>query len=227
MNGTLRLILFDVDGTLVDSQDDIVGSMTLSFEALGLTSPKRSEIVDIIGLSLETAVIRLMPGLAEPLYENLVIGYKAAYKGLRAHNGTTLSSPLYPNARVVLQSLWAKSDYLLGVATGKSRRGLDILLEEHGLSDYFLTVQCADLHPSKPHPAMLQAALAETGVEAKNAVMIGDTQFDMEMAGAAGLHAIGVTWGYHDVQRLGRADHIANDFAQIPLILKTLWQDAA
>jgi phosphoglycolate phosphatase len=115
----------------------------------------------------------------------------------------------------------------LGVATGKSRRGLDILLDKHGLRDYFITAQCADVHPSKPHPAMLQAALAETGIAAKNAVMIGDTQFDMEMAGAAGVHAIGVTWGYHEVDRLVCADYIANDFVQIPSILNTLWQDAA
>ena len=96
MSGPLRLILFDVDGTLVDSQDDIVRAMELSFEALGLTPPKRLDITGIIGLSLEIAVVRLMPGLAEPLYEDLVAGYKTVYQGLRAFNGTPQSSPLFP-----------------------------------------------------------------------------------------------------------------------------------
>ena len=114
MSGPLRLILFDVDGTLVDSQDDIVRAMELSFEALGLTPPKRLDITGIIGLSLEIAVVRLMPGLAEPLYEDLVAEYKTAYKGLRAFNVTPQSSLLYPKTRDLLQSLWARPEYLLG-----------------------------------------------------------------------------------------------------------------
>ena len=155
--------------------------------------------------------------------------YKTAYKGLRAFNGTpTVFHHFIPKPRDVLQSLWARPEYLLGVATGKSRRGLDILLDKHGLRDHFITAQCADVHPSKPHPAMLQAALAETGIAAKNAVMIGDTQFDMEMAGAAGVHAIGVTWG---LSRGGSACVCRFTspmiFAQIPSILTTLWQEAA
>jgi len=146
---------------------------------------------------------------------------------LRAENGAARSSPLFANARSVLHSAWDRPQVLLGVATAKSRRGLDDFLNAHKLSDYFVTVQCADEHPSKPHPTMARAALAETGVAARNAVMIGDTQFDMEMAAAAGLHAIGVTRGYHGVDRLIAADHIANDFSQIPDILDTLWQEAA
>jgi phosphoglycolate phosphatase len=187
-----RLIVFDVDGTLVDSQNDIVRSMTLSFEALGLDAPDRSRIVGIIGLSLEIAVAQLAPDLSSKMYDALVEGYKSAYTSLRAQNGSTLSSPLYPNAHRVLQGLHDTPQYLLGVATGKSRRGLDVLLHEHDLADFFVTLQTADTHPSKPHPAMLQAALADAGIEAQNAVMIGDTQFDLEMAQAAGLYSIGV-----------------------------------
>ena len=187
-----RLIVFDVDGTLVDSQNDIVRSMTLSFEALGLDAPDRSRIVGIIGLSLEIAVAQLAPDLSSKMYDALVEGYKSAYTSLRAQNGSTLSSPLYPNAHRVLQGLHDTPQYLLGVATGKSRRGLDVLLHGHDLADFFVTLQTADTHPSKPHPAMLQAALADAGIEAQNAVMIGDTQFDLEMAQAAGLYSIGV-----------------------------------
>jgi phosphoglycolate phosphatase len=218
-----RLIVFDVDGTLVDSQNDIVRSMTLSFEALGLDAPDRSRIVGIIGLSLEIAVAQLAPDLSSKMYDALVEGYKSAYTSLRAQNGSTLSSPLYPNAHRVLQGLHDTPQYLLGVATGKSRRGLDVLLHEHDLADFFVTLQTADTHPSKPHPAMLQAALADAGIEAQNAVMIGDTQFDLEMAQAAGLYSIGVIWGYHVSSRLATADHLAADFLQIPTLLTEIW----
>ena len=218
-----RLIVFDVDGTLVDSQNDIVRSMTLSFEALGLDAPDRSRIVGIIGVSLEIAVAQLAPDLSSKMYDALVEGYKSAYTSLRAQNGSTLSSPLYPNAHRVLQGLHDTPQYLLGVATGKSRRGLDVLLHEHDLADFFVTLQTADTHPSKPHPAMLQAALADAGIEAQNAVMIGDTQFDLEMAQAAGLYSIGVIWGYHVSSRLATADHLAADFLQIPTLLTEIW----
>jgi phosphoglycolate phosphatase len=218
-----RLIVFDVDGTLVDSQNDIVRSMTLSFEALGLDAPDRSRIVGIIGVSLEIAVAQLAPDLSSKMYDALVEGYKSAYTSLRAQNGSTLSSPLYPNAHRVLQGLHDTPQYLLGVATGKSRRGLDVLLHEHDLADFFVTLQTADTHPSKPHPAMLQAALADAGIEAQNAVMIGDTQFDLGMAQAAGLYSIGVIWGYHVSSRLATADHLAADFLQIPTLLTEIW----
>ena len=200
MSGPLRFILFGVDGTLVDSQNAIVRAVALSFKALGLTAP---------------------------LYEDFFARYKSAFAGLRAENGAAQSPPIFANARAVLHSVWGRPQVLLSVATGKSRRGLDDVLNAHKLSDYFVTVQCADDHPSKSHPAMTRAALAETGVAERNAVMIGDTQFDMEMAAAAGLHAIGVTRGYHGVDRLMAADHIVNDFNQIPDILDALWQEAA
>ena len=218
-----RLIMVDVDGTLVDSQNDIVRSMTLTFEALGLDAPDRSRIVGIIGLSLEIAVAQLAPDLSFKMYDALVEGYKSAYTSLRARNGSTLSSPLYPNARRVLQGLHDTPQYLLGVATGKSRRGLDVLLHEHDLAHFFVTLQTADTHPSKPDPAMLQAALDEAGIEAQNAVMIGDTQFDLGMAQAAGLYSIGVIWGYHVSSRLATADHLAADFLQIPTLLTEIW----
>jgi phosphoglycolate phosphatase len=157
------------------------------------------------------------------MYAALVEGYKSAYTILRAQNGSTLTSPLYPNARQVLQSLHDAPQYLLGVATGKSRRGLDVLLCEHDLAHFFVTLQTADTHPSKPHPGMLQAALDEASIEAQNAVMIGDTQFDLEMAQAAGLHSIGVIWGYHENSRLAAADQLATDFLQIPTLLTEIW----
>jgi phosphoglycolate phosphatase len=121
----------------------------------------------------------------------------------------------------------AQPETLLGVATGKSRRGLDKLFEAHDLARYFVTCQVSDHHPSKPHPAMLQAALSETGVEGRDAVMIGDTTYDRDMALAAGVPFIGVSWGYHDVDALTGAAAILRDFRELPGILTNIWEAAA
>lgn len=223
MGAPLRLVIFDVDGTLVDSQRDIVAAMTRAFEGDGLRAPAASDILGIVGLSLPVAVERLVPDAPTALRDRLVEGYKAAYIGIRAEVGAAQSSPLYPGARDVLEALHAVPDVLLGVATGKSKRGLDKLMEAHELDHFFVTQQVADFHPSKPHPSMLLQAMAEAGVDAGDTVMIGDTSFDMEMADAAGVHAIGVDWGYHPVSALGKATHILDEFARLPGVLERLW----
>ncbi|MEZ5676487.1 MAG: HAD-IA family hydrolase [Thalassovita sp.] len=224
MSKPLRLIVFDVDGTLVDSQADIVASMTTAFQGAGVPVPDRAAILSIVGLSLDVAIPQLAPGLRDETYAAMVQGYKTAYMQLRAAQGTQQSSPLYPGIRSVLDGLQAVPEYLLGVATGKSRRGLDALLAGHGMERLFLTQQVADHHPSKPHPAMLLAALAETGVDADQAVMIGDTEFDMSMARAAGMRAIGVSWGYHTADRLAGADVLVHRTGDLPQAIAGLWE---
>ncbi|WP_235856062.1 HAD-IA family hydrolase [Mesobaculum littorinae] len=208
------LVIFDVDGTLVDSQAHIVQAMAAAFLAEGLTPPSRAQTLSIVGLSLPQAVGLLAAGLDAAQLDSLVEGYKDAYAGLRATVGSVDSSPLYPGARATLDHLAAQDHVLLGVATGKSRRGLAQVIEAHGLEGYFLTLQCADDHPSKPHPAMIAAALAETGVAAARAAMVGDTSYDMEMARAAGVMPLGVAWGYHpEVQlRAAGAAQVLPDF---------------
>ena len=125
-------------------------------------------------------------------------------------------APLYPGARDCLDALRPRDDLLLGVATGKSRRGLDAMIEHHDLRGYFVSLRTADTHPSKPHPEMLLAACADAGVDPSEAVMIGDTEFDMDMARAAGTAAIGVGWGYHPAEALERMDvPVAKDFADL------------
>ncbi|CUH67067.1 Phosphoglycolate phosphatase [Thalassovita gelatinovora] len=225
MSDALRLILFDVDGTLVDSQGDIVASMTSAFASEGMAVPKRDAILGIVGLSLDVAIPKLVPGLDAAVYARLVDAYKAAYMALRGAQGSQISSPLYPHIRAVLDQLSAVDHYLLGVATGKSRRGLDALLAGHGMEHLFLTQQVADHHPSKPHPAMILAALSETGVAAQNAVMIGDTSFDMDMARAAGVRALAVGWGYHRAEDLvGRADDVIYDARALPGAIERIWE---
>lgn len=221
------LVIFDVDGTLVDSQGDILAAMAAAFEAVGVRLPQRAELLGIVGLSLNVAMARLVPALEDVDHERMVGAYKAAYMDLRATAGVAQSSPLYPGALAALQLLHDRDDVLLGIATGKSKRGLDKLIEGHGLEGMFQTQQCADFHPSKPHPSMLLAALSETGIAAERAVMVGDTSFDMDMAHAAGIAGVGVGWGYHDRQRLTRAGQVIDSFDALPAALDLIWGVAA
>jgi phosphoglycolate phosphatase len=129
--------------------------------------------------------------------------YKAAFGDLRRDKAH--QEPLYPGIRETLHALAKEQDVLLGIATGKSRRGLSAVLEREGLTDLFITLQTADTHPSKPHPAMLHAAMAEAGADPTRTVMIGDTTFDIGMARDAGARAIGAGWGYHPPEALAAA----------------------
>jgi phosphoglycolate phosphatase len=221
----VKLIIFDVDGTLVDSQDLIVAAQRESFRAHGLAPPTRERSLSIVGLSLVEAMRVLAPnGPAESLAE----GYKAAFHRLRAN--PAYREPLFPGAAELLGELSRRDDVLLGIATGKSRRGVAHLLQRHGWERVFATIQTADDHPSKPDPAMLEQALAETGVEPRDSVMVGDSTFDMAMARAAGIGAIGVAWGYHrpDALRETGAEAIMGSYRELrdhlhrTLLAKTL-----
>lgn len=218
---TRRLVIFDVDGTLVDSQAHIVGAMTRAFTAQGLAPLPRETVLSIVGLSLPQAVARLLPDAAPALCGAVVESYKDSFAMLRAQD----ASPLYPGARETLEALRARDDVLLGVATGKSRRGLDHLMAAHGLQGWFVTCQVADDHPSKPHPSMLLTALDETGASADGAVMIGDTVFDIEMGRAAGVRTLGVSWGYHPVAALEQAgaDRVIHGFEALIPALDAGW----
>ncbi|WP_420395975.1 HAD-IA family hydrolase [Nioella sp.] len=221
---TLKLVIFDVDGTLIDSQAHIVGAMTAAFEGVGLTPPMREETLSIVGLSLPVAIDRLMPEADAALQSALVEGYKGGFMRMRVEGGAALS-PFYPGAREALDRLAARDDLLLGIATGKSRRGMDHLMEIHGLRRLFQTVQVADDHPSKPNPSMIQACLSETGVDTTHAVILGDTVFDMEMGRNAGIPAIGVEWGYHPAENLVTAGamKVLTHFDQLDNALNEIW----
>ena len=223
----LRLVIFDVDGTLVDSQADIIAAMSEAFTRADAPAPTRDDILGIVGLSLEVAIPKLAPDLDPATHTQMVGWYKDAYVALRAKVGAAQSSPLYPHVRDTLDLLHAQPETLLGVATGKSRRGLDKLLEGHALTHHFITQQVSDFHPSKPHPAMLHAALSETGLDPKEAVMIGDTVFDMDMSKSAGIPFIGVSWGYHRAHQLTDAIAVLDDIRDLPGILSTHWRHAS
>ncbi|MBK1636812.1 HAD-IA family hydrolase [Rhodovulum adriaticum] len=221
----LKLVVFDVDGTLVDSQDMIVRSVSEAFAGLDLPVPDRAAILSIVGLSLPQAFARLAPDLSPAGLEAAATAYRQSFFAQRQADGAG-AAVLYPGARAALDGLRARDEVLMGVATGKARRGLVHVIDTHGLHGYFQTTQTADDHPSKPHPSMLQAALAETGLDPRDAVMIGDTSFDIEMGRAAGYRTVGVAWGYHPVEALhtAGADRVIGDFAALDAVLSEMWE---
>lgn len=197
-----KLAIFDCDGTLVDGQAGVIGAMEAAFAACALPLPERQQVRRIVGLSLPQALRLLAPDTDEAQRAELDAAYRHAFRAAR--EAGTLVEPLYDGIAELLAALRA-GGWTLGVATGKSARGLDHCLAMHGLSAQFATLQTADAHPSKPHPSMIEQALAETLVPASRAVMIGDTQYDIAMAVTAGVRAVGVDWGYHSADELREA----------------------
>ena len=189
-----RLAIFDCDGTLVDSQHNICLAMERCFVAAGLEPPTRERTRAVVGLSLVEAMRALLPESEVEFHASLAEDYKRAFQAMRARG--LAEEPLYEGVRELIDRLDAEG-WLLGIATGKSDRGVALCLEHHGLAGRFITLQTADRHPSKPHPSMLETAMAEAGALPGDTVMIGDTAYDIEMAVAAGTRAIGVAWGYH------------------------------
>ena len=216
---TVRLALFDCDGTLVDGQAGVCNAMEAAFADAGLPAPDRHRVRRIVGLSLPQAIRLLIPDSDEHQITAIDAAYRARFRAAR--EAGLLVEPLYDGIAELITNLSA-AGWVLGVATGKSQRGLEHCLAMHGLTKYFATLQTADHHPSKPHPAMIAAALAETGAAPEHTVMIGDTVFDMAMAEAAGVRALGVDWGYHTAAELlgAGAAAVAANPAQLEELLQ-------
>ena len=201
-----RLVVFDCDGTLVDGQAAICQTMEAAFASTGLVAPERNMVRRMVGLSLPYALRELAPDASDEQRHAVVEAYKTGFRDLRLSGA--LREPLYDGIAGLIDELSGEG-WQLAVATGKSDRGLQACLDTHGIRHRFVSLQTADRHPSKPHPAMLEAALFEAAVQPGDAVMIGDTSFDMEMAVAAGVRAIGVAWGYHEAHELREAGAVA------------------
>lgn len=198
-----RLAIFDCDGTLVDSQINICRAVELAFADASVSVPPRDAIRGIIGLSLVEAMQALLPDASAADHHVLAAAYKERFVAMRA-SGALDEEPLFDGIGELVVRL-ADDGWLLGVATGKSDRGLAHVLATHGLAHHFVTLQTADRHPSKPHPSMIHAAIDEADADPARTVMIGDTTYDVMMAVNAGVRAIGVGWGYHAPDELAEA----------------------
>jgi phosphoglycolate phosphatase len=201
-----RLAIFDCDGTLVDSGATIFDALSASFAKHGRVAPSPDESRRVIGLSLVEAMAVLAPDADQSEHVELAETYKRCFS--EARQAGRVEEPLFAGMAEVVHALEEKG-WLLAVATGKSDRGLNFCLDAHGMRERFVSLQTADRHPSKPHPSMVETAMAEAGAAPETTVVIGDTVFDIEMARAAGAAAIGVGWGYHDGAELLAAGALA------------------
>ena len=193
------LAIFDLDGTLVDSQHMIVAGMTAAYLAEGQSAPSPEAIRRIIPLTLERAVTVLSPDLPPPLIGRIVAGYRTNFGRLAA--APQPAAPLFEGAKETLQRL-KQAGYLLAIATGKGRRGLDQVLAMHDLAEHFVSLQTADRAAGKPHPEMVLNAMAEAGAAPEETLVIGDTTYDIHMARAAQVRPLAVAWGYHPLSEL-------------------------
>lgn len=198
-----ELIVFDWDGTLMDSEATIVRCLRQAAADLGHAVPDEAQARDVIGLGLHQAVARLFPEADETQVNVLANRYRRHFL-----DPERPPSPLFPGAGELLEAL-ASRDYLLAVATGKSRRGLDMELEHTGLGNFFHYTRCADEAVSKPHPRMLLDVIDYLGAEKDRTLVVGDTEYDMQMAANAGSDAIGVSHGVHHPRRLLGAGALA------------------
>ncbi len=198
----VRLAVFDVDGTLIDSEHTIVAAMTQAWATMNLGVPQPEEVRRIIGLSLVDACSVMLPWAPHSVHRAVAEAYKDAFRAMRLLPDVV--EPLFPGVKEALDELEAQG-WLLGIATGKSRRGLDAVLKNHGLEGRFVTQQTADDNPGKPNPGMLLRAAADVGADLAHVVMIGDTAYDMLMAQSAKAVGLGVSWGYHSLDDLNGA----------------------
>jgi phosphoglycolate phosphatase len=218
---SVRLAVFDCDGTLSDGQAAVCVAMDIAFAEAGLPAPERHAVRRSVGLSLPQAVAQLAPDAARETQAAAVDAYKSAFRQAR-YDGS-LHEPLYEGIAPLLGRLKQRG-WVLGVATGKSDRGLRSCLLTHGIFDLFVTLQTADRHPSKPHPSMIEQAMTDAGAEPGGTVMIGDTVFDMAMARTAGARGLGVAWGYHEPAELiaAGADAVAETPVQLEAQLEAM-----
>jgi phosphoglycolate phosphatase len=219
----VKLIIFDFDGTLVDSRSLILESHRIVFSEFRLPHPLPADSLALVGKTLDLILAQLA-GPTAPI-PDMVNAYDLLLPQLRAE--PAFAEKPFDGIAELLRDLSLTPNTLLGMATGHTSLTVAPALAALQWRDFFRTIQAADMAPSKPHPAMLLQALEATGVKPENAVFVGDTTYDMEMAQAARVRSIGVAWGYHEAERLAAAGahHVANTVEELRDLLKRLLQD--
>jgi phosphoglycolate phosphatase len=214
----LKLAVWDVDGTLIDSRSTIFRAAVEGAEAVGITPPTYAQVRAIVGISLFEALQQMRPDLDLPTLEAYVEAFKQVF--IRLQNDPDFHDSLYPGANECLKRLKSEG-WLLGTATGQSRRGVEHKLDLHGWRDLFDVTFCADDGPSKPHPHMLHCNMSALGIAAHQTVMIGDTSHDIHMARQAGVYAVGVSWGFHTTEELelAGAHVVVHSFDELNAVL--------
>ena len=210
----LKLAVWDVDGTLVDSRRSIYSAASAAYARQGLPVPTYDQVRQIVGMTLAEGIAAISPDLAGEQVDAVAQGYREAFQAQVAVPGYV--EPLYAGAAETLDRLRAQG-WKIAMATGKSRRGVDTIIRMHGWADLFDSTHCSDDGPGKPHPAMVLEAMKALGAAPEQTIVIGDTAHDMRMAKAAGAYAQGVSWGFHTAGEVlaGGADHVADDFARL------------
>ncbi len=221
MPDRLRLAAFDLDGTLIDSAGSIVDGVMACWDACGFPLPDPDQVRRIIGLPWEQSVELLLPGAGEAEFARIRVYHDEVARGERSR--PPRREDMFPGVVETLETL-DRAGYLLAIITSRSSKRLVELLGEHGIADHFITLKTTDNGPGKPNPYLMDQTLAETGVEAHAAVMIGDTTFDMLMACGAGTSAVGVSWGVHDTTELREAGahEVVDGFDQLPSVIHRL-----
>ncbi len=208
----MRLVIFDLDGTLIDSEALIVDTVVTSFGDVGQAVPDRKTIRSVSGITLKDALSILAPGVTAERAAAIGQAYRARYSA-----SANSREPLFAGALEALDQLQEDPQMILAVATGKGFHGATTLLEKHGLTARFNSIQTPDHNRGKPDPQMIETAMTKAGASRAETVMIGDTVHDMRMAKAAGVKAIGVAWGYHEADELRAtgADIVIDRFDQL------------
>ncbi len=218
----MRLVLFDCDGTIVDSQQAIITGMTQAIQQAGLTPPPDATILKSVGLSLEEAITSYLPDIAHDLRMEILASYRDIAQEIASREDR--GEVLFEGISELIQALAQEPDTFLGIVTMKSRRGVHRVCQTHGFTEFFQVLKSADDGPGKPNPQLIFDAMSELGVAAEQTLMIGDTIYDMAMATNANVLPIGVSWGYNPVEELQNygAQHIVSNTQELETLLARL-----